>query len=221
MSLNSLLQKLSSMSNKANREGMARYGINVDNAYGIRIPVLRSIAKLHKNNHNLALELWNTGMHEARILASMIDDPRQLTSSQMDEWTADFQSWDLCDQVCGNLFVRNTIFKEKIELYSQSPDEFVKRAGFSLIAAHCTKKNKDPDDEYIKYFDIIEKESGDGRNFVKKAVNWALRAIGKRNKNLCYQALETAKRIRSQDTPSARWIANDAIRELNSKFKPN
>jgi 3-methyladenine DNA glycosylase AlkD len=214
-----ILSHLLSLKNARNISGMARFGINPGNTIGISMPVLRKIASAHKNDHLLAEELWKSGYHEARILASMVANPKLLTKAQMDEWTEDFRSWDLCDQVCGNLFSKTQFVKEKIEEYAQRPEEFVKRTAFSLMAAYAVKGKTEKDEFFVEMFPIIEREAGDERNYVKKAVNWALRQIGKRNKGLCEKALECAERIKGQGTKSARWIANDAIRELSAKIK--
>ena len=198
---------------------MKRFGIDSSSAFGVGMPVLREMAKSYKNDHALALDLWQTGYHEARILASIIADPKVLTQSQMDDWVKDFYSWDLCDQVCGNLFARSSFAVEKIEEYSCNKEEFIKRAGFALIASYAVKGKTVPDEIFMSFLPIIEREAWDNRNYVKKAVNWALRQIGKKNINLCEAALSTAHRIKEQNTPSAKWIAADAIRELTKKQK--
>jgi 3-methyladenine DNA glycosylase AlkD len=196
--------------------GMARYGINVDRALGVSIPDLRRIARGLRPDHDLALALWATGVHEARILASMVDDPARLTSAQMQAWARDFDSWDLCDQVCANLFVDTRHAFAKAETWSRRRATFVTRAGFSLIAAIAVHR-KDVDDERIAAFlPLIEARADDDRNYVWKAVNWALRQIGKRSPALNAQAIATAERISARGTRAGRWIANDALRELTS-----
>ena len=216
---NAILNKLFTLGKRSDAEGMKRFGINISNALGIRMPVLRNIAKEFKGDHQLALDLWKSGYHEARILATMIDNPKLVTSDQMDEWVGDFNSWDLCDQACGNLFSRSKFVIEKVNDYTCSSQEFVKRAGFSLMANYAVKGKTVSDDVFINFFPIIEREAYDNRNFVKKAVNWALRQIGKKNLALCVEALKCAENIKKQNSSSSRLIANDSIRELNAKIK--
>jgi 3-methyladenine DNA glycosylase AlkD len=194
--------------------GMARYGIRTDRAFGIRLPDIRAIAKKIGKDHSLALELWKTGYHEARFLAVFIDHPKEVTEQQMDQWVRDFDSWDICDQTCGNLFDRTPFAFAKVIEWTSSEEEFVRRAGFALMVALVVHKKKVPDHEFLHFFPIIERQAGDDRNFVKKAVNWALRSLGKRCKSLHAEALSTAYRIKDQPSRSAKWIASDAIREL-------
>lgn len=194
--------------------GMSRYGIKTDRAFGIRLPDIRSIAKKIGKDHSLALELWATGYHEARFLGAFIDNPKEVTEKQMETWVRDFDSWDICDQTCSNLFDRTPFaFKKAVE-WSTAGEEFVKRAAFAMMAALAVHAKKNSDYDFLVFLPIIERESGDDRNFVKKAVNWALRQIGKRSKLLHEEALETAYRIKDQPSRSAKWIAADAIREL-------
>ncbi|OMJ68510.1 hypothetical protein SteCoe_34019 [Stentor coeruleus] len=215
--LNTIIECLSSMKSIKNIEGMRRFGINSDMAFGIRIPVLRALAKKHRNDHELALQLWQTGYHEARILASMVDNPKLVTTSQMDDWVQNFNSWDLCDQVCSNLFVKTPFAIEKIEEYSQTTPEFIKRTAFSMIAALTVKCKNVEDKVFIELLQTCEREAWDQRNYVKKAVNWAVRQIGKKNINLWEHAIAASERILMQGTAPARWIANDALRELKRK----
>jgi 3-methyladenine DNA glycosylase AlkD len=215
--VNEVINKLLLLSNKANAEGMKRFGINTKTALGIRIPDLRRISKLYKHDHELALDLWKTNYHEARILATMIDNPKLLTSSQIDDWTHDIDSWDLCDQTCNNLFSRSDFVVSKIEEFTSSSEEFVKRTGFSMIATYAVKAKTVDDLVFFKFLNIIEQQAWDNRNFVKKAVNWALRQIGKKNFVLHARALQSAQRILSQEHPSAKWIAKNAIKELQNK----
>jgi 3-methyladenine DNA glycosylase AlkD len=214
--VNEVVDLLKEKANPANAEGMKRFGINTSTALGVSIPELRKLAKLIKKDQQLSLKLWETGIHEAQILASMIGDPKQVTEEQMDSWTADFSSWDVCDQTCGNLFDKTPFVSKKIEVYTASQQEFVKRAGFVLIAYLAVHDKKAPDQIFTPYFSIIEREAWDNRNFVKKAVNWALRQIGKRNAALNSAAIETAIRIIEQNTPAARWIGRDALAELEA-----
>jgi 3-methyladenine DNA glycosylase AlkD len=217
MQYEKLLKKLKSMEKPENVEGMARYGINPKNNLGISIYKLRPIAKEIGKNHDLALKLWNSGIHDARLLACFIDDPKKVTSKQMDLWAYTFDSWDICDQACTSLFDLTPLAWEKILQWSKHEKEFVKRGAFSLIAGLAVHDKNANDKMFEKLFPIIIRESNDDRNYVKKAVNWALRNIGKRNKVLNKKAIETAKNILEIDSKTARWIANDAIRELTSE----
>ena len=217
MQYEKLLKKLKSMEKPENVEGMARYGINPKNNLGISIYKLRPIAKEIGKNHDLALKLWNSGIHDARLLACFIDDPKKVTSKQMDLWAYNFDSWDICDQACTSLFDLTPLAWEKIIQWSKHEKEFVKRGAFSLIAGLAVHDKNANDKMFEKLFPIIIRESNDDRNYVKKAVNWALRNIGKRNKILNKKAIETAKNILKIDSKTARWIANDAIRELTSE----
>lgn len=212
--LNEVIALLKDKADAKHHAGMKRFAIANDKALGVKIPEVRKIAKLIKKDHALAQALWNTDIHEARILASMIDDPKQVTAQQIDNWTKDFTSWDVCDQVCGNLFDRTPYVIEKALEFSLSEEEFIKRAGFVLMAEYAIHGKKAADEVFINFFPIIEREAWDERNFVKKAVNWALRQIGKRNDTLRLLAIQCAERILLQDTKAAKWIANDALREL-------
>ena len=196
---------------------MARVGINVDRALGVSIPACRRIARGHRRDHALALELWRTRIHEARILASMVDDPDQVTDEQMESWAADFDSWDLCDQVCGNLFGRTPSVFDKASAWTKRQEEFVKRAGFTLIAERAVHDREHGDDFWTQWLPVIRDGAQDERNYVKKAVNWSLRQIGKRNLALNAAAIAEAERLGEEDSRSARWIARDALRELRSK----
>ncbi len=213
-----VIELLKQSANTAHLEGMKRYGIDNSKALGVSMPKVRHLAKEIKTNQALSLELWETGIHECRILASMIGDPKLVTPSQMDEWTAGFQSWDVCDQVCGNLFDRTEFAIDKAVEYSSSEKEYIKRAGFVLMAEFAVHNKKADDSEFIQFFPIMEREAWDDRNFVKKAINWALRQIGKRNITLHKLAIETAKRIGQQESRSARWIAKNALDELENRL---
>ena len=196
---------------------MKRFGINTDNALGVSLPIVRDIAKKIGKNHKLAQQLWNSGIHEARILAGIIDEPDKVTGKQMENWVKDFNSWDVCDQVCGNLFDKTKFAYKKAFEWSERKQEFVKRTGFVLMATLSVHDKESLDKKFEQFFPIIKKHSTDERNFVKKAVNWALRQIGKRNLKLNKKAIKIAKEIQKIDNKAARWIANDAIRELTSK----
>ncbi|MFD2870893.1 DNA alkylation repair protein [Mucilaginibacter ximonensis] len=212
--LDEVITLLKEKADTKHRAGMTRFAIANEKALGVKIPEVRKIAKLVKKDHVLAQALWETDIHEARILASMVDDPKQVTPQQIDSWTKDFTTWDVCDQVCGNLFDRTPYVIEKALQFSLREEEFVKRAGFVLMAGYAVHGKKAGDDVFINFFPIIEREACDDRNFVKKAVNWALRQIGKRSHSLRPLAIQCAERILLQNSKAAKWIANDALREL-------
>jgi len=214
---NQILKKLKSCADKENVAGMARYGINPENTFGVKIPILRRMAKEIGKNHTLALNLWSSKIHEARILAGMIDDPKSVSEGQAEKWVKDFDSWDVCDQVCMNLFDKTEFAYKKAVEWSNKDEEFVKRAGFVLMACLSVHDKTAGDERFIQFFENIKKESTDGRNFVKKALNWALRQIGKRNLVLNKQAIKLAEEILDMDSKSAKWIASDALKELKSK----
>ena len=198
---------------------MKRFGVDNSKALGVPLPQLRKIAKGINKDHQLALDLWDSGIHECRVMASLVDDPKQVTPQQMDKWVADFYSWDVCDQVCGNLFDRTEFAIDKALEWSKSEKEYIKRAGFVLMAEFAVHNKKAGNEEFMQFFPIIEREAWDDRNFVKKAVNWALRQIGKRNKDLHKIAIECANRIAQQESKAAKWIAKDALNEFDKKFK--
>lgn len=214
---NEILEYLRSMSNPEAVAGMARYGINPENALGISIPTLRKLAKEIGRNHALAQELWKSEIHEARIMASMIDDPKLVSENQMEAWVQDFDSWDLCDQCCGNLFDKTPFAYQKAVEWSGRNEEFVKRAGFALMAWLAVHDKKAQDSQFEAFFPHIKREAIDERNYVKKAVNWALRQIGKRNPALNKKAISVCKEILQMESNSVSWIANDALKELNSE----
>ncbi len=216
MTVTQIINELKKHGSEYNRKGMARYGINVDKAFGVNVPVMRSLAKIIGKNHEHALELWDSGYHEARHVASMIDDPKLVTKAQMNKWVRDFNSWDICDGTCSNLFRKTPYAIEKIFEWCEKKDEFVRRAGFSLMCFVAVHHKTRDDEEFLEFFPLIKKHSTDDRNFVKKAVNWALRQIGKRSKYLNEEALKLAKEIQALDSKSARWIASDAISELTN-----
>ena len=217
MTYTQIIKKLKSLSNTKNRQGMARFGIETSKAFGISIPNLRAIAKEVGKDHKLAQQLWNSGYHEARILACFIDDPKEVTEKQLDEWVLGFNSWDLCDQCCNNLFDKTPFVTKKINEWSAREEEFVRRAGIVLMACLAVHDKKMSDAEFEPFFKIIKKYSTDERNFVKKAVNWALRQIGKRNLALNKQAIIVGKSIQTINSKPAKWIAHDALRELQSE----
>jgi len=196
---------------------MARFGIVTSKAYGVSMPDIRNIAKATEKNHELAQALWDSDIHEARILAGLLDKPEWVTPEQMDNWVAEFNSWDVCDQICGNLFDRTPYVHEKILEWSQRPEEFVKRAGFAMIAWRAVHDKKQSDKTFLAYFPVVERQSGDSRNFVRKAVNWALRQIGKRSAYLHKPALKLATKLSVSEDKTARWIGSDAKKELESE----
>ena len=216
MKYEQILKKLKSQANKKNVEGMARFGINPKNTLGISIYVLRPMAKEIGKDHRLAQQLWKSGIHEARILAVFIDEPQKVTDVQMEKWAADFDSWDVCDQACTDLFDKTSLGWKKAVEWSKRKEEFVKRGAFALMAGLASHDKSASNADFEKLLPIIERESWDDRNFVRKAVNWALRNIGKRNRILNKKAISTAKRIKKMDYKAARWIAADALRELTS-----
>jgi len=213
---NEIIQRIKSLANPENVEGMARFGINPANTYGVSVPVLRKMARETGRDHELALALWASGIHEARLLACFIDRPDMVTEAQMEGWVKDFDSWDICDQCCSNLFDRTPVAHEKAVAWCEREEEFVRRAGFVLMAALSVHDKKASDEVFLRFLPLIKEYATDQRNFVKKAVNWALRQIGKRNPKLNGAALKTAEEIKKIDSRSARWIASDAIRELSS-----
>ena len=221
MKYNDIIQKIKSLSNPEAVKGMARFGINPENTYGVSIPSLRTMARETGKDHALAQQLWASGIHEARLLASFIDRVEMVTEAQMESWVKDFDSWDVCDQCCSNLFDKTKIAHQKAVAWSEREEEFVKRAGFVMMAALAVHDKKAADQDFAKFLPIIKREAGDSRNFVKKAVNWALRQIGKRNRNLNQMAVKAAEEIQQIDLKSARWIAADAIRELTSEKVQN
>jgi len=211
-----IIKKIKSLYSRRNVEGMARYGIDVKNAYGVPIPVLRKMAKETGKNHALALRLWESVIHEARLLAGFIDEPAMVDEVQAEKWAAEFDSWDLCDQCCGNLFDRTAFAEKKAAEWPHRGEEFVKRAGFVLMAALAVHDKNAGDELFLGFLPVIIAASSDDRNYVRKSVNWALRQIGKRNAPLNRAAIKTAMKIRENGSKSARWIASDALRELNS-----
>jgi 3-methyladenine DNA glycosylase AlkD len=214
---NEVIQRLKSHSHPEAVKGMARFGINPENTYGVSIPNLRRIAKEAGKDHALAQELWASGIHEAKILASMVDEPKAVTEEQLEAWVKDFDSWDVCDQVCMNLFDRVPLAWQKVGDWSQREEEFVKRAAYTLIACLAWHDKEAGDEKFVALLPVIVKGATDERNFVKKAVNWALRHIGKRNPSLNKVAIKTAEEIKGIDSRAARWIAADALRELTSE----
>ena len=220
MTVSEIIKKLESLENPVNIAGMARFGIITKKAFGISAPVLRQLAKelkkQTKDRHALALELWETEILEARAIAYLIDDPPEVTPEQMEAWVKDFDNWAICDGTCGHLFCKTEFAYQKAFEWAEREEEFIKRAGIVLMAWLAVHDKKADDAKIKQFLPILESKADDARNFVKKAVNWSLRQIGKRNLKLNRLALETAENIKKRDTKSARWIAADALRELTN-----
>lgn len=209
-----LIAALKAKANPVNVAGMARFGINSEGTLGVSVAEIRKLAKSSGRDHDTALALWASGIHEARILATIVDLPAQVTRRQMDAWARDFDSWDVCDQACMNLFWRTPYAWAMAAKWAGAKREFVRRAGFALIASLASKDKQSQDGRFEALFPLIQDAATDDRNFVKKAVNWALREIGKRNPRLRRSAIGAAKEIGAMDSRAARWIASDALREL-------
>ena len=216
MTATEILAALHAQANPANVAGMARYGISSSGTLGVPMPALRALARAAGRDHALAGQLWASGIHEARILASLIDDPAAVTARQMDRWIRDVDSWDVCDQLCQNLLRYTPTAFATARRWSRARAEFKRRAAFSLMAGLAVK-SKAPDSSFEAFFPLIREAAGDDRNLVKKAVNWALRQIGKRNPALRQRAIVVALEIRAVDSGPARWIAAGALRELRAR----
>lgn len=210
----SVLAELRRLGSEKNRAGMARFGINIEHAYGVSMEAARPLVRKYRRQHALAVQLWATGVHEARILAALIDDPKLVTPKQMDSWVADFNSWDICDQACMKLFAVTPHAVARIEKWAKDKREFVRRAAFATMAGYGVHAKKAPDSDFLAFLPIIEAQATDPRNFVRKAVNWALRTIGKRSIALHAPALKLARKLAASDDKTARWIGKDAVREL-------
>ena len=217
VTLDEVLDRLRALSRPDQLEGMARYGINTETALAVRIPELRKLAKTIGCDHELAGELWATGIHEARILAAMVDDPEQVSDEQLESWVAKFNSWDLCDQVCSNLFDKTAFAWDKAHDWAAREETFVKRAGFTLMACLAVHDKRAKNPAFETFFPVIEREATDPRNYVRKAVNWALRQIGKRNRPLNMEAIVLAKKLAAAEDRTAKWIGRDALDELTSE----
>ena len=216
-SVEEVIEKLKLRANPDQLEGMSRYGMEVESRLGVRVPEMRAIAKEIGKDHQLALELWQTGIDEAKMVASMIDVPEEVTEDQMEAWVRDFNSWDVCDQVCMNLFDKTPLAWVKIHDWAKRDEEYVKRAGYALIACLAWHNKGAADEEFIRLFSVIKNGATDERNYVKKAVSWALRNIGKRNTDLNDLALKVAREMLEMDSKPAKWIAGDATRDLTSE----
>ena len=221
LSCQDIVARLRAMANADNVAGMARYGINPEGTLGVSIPTLRRLAREAGRDHALALALWDTGIHEARILASLVDVPDLIDEAQMERWAADLDSWDVCDQCCNNLLRRTRHAHDKARQWAGRPETFVKRAGFTLMACLAVHDKQADDAVFLDFLDLVRREADDERNFVKKAVNWALRGIGKRNAPLHAAALALAGDLVDGESRAARWIGRDAFREMNSEKTRN
>jgi 3-methyladenine DNA glycosylase AlkD len=212
-----ILTKLKSKAKPDNLPGMARYGINTEKRLGVQIPELRQLAKETGKNHQIALELWQTGIAEARILAAMTDEPEKVTEQQMENWVKDINSWDIDDQITMNLFEKTPLSWKKITDWSQRPEEFVRRTAYSLLACLAWHNKTATDQQFTQLFPVIASGATDERKSIQKAISWALRTIGKRNPQLNLAAIQLAQEIQQTNTKPARWIANDVTRELQSQ----
>ncbi len=209
-----VLKSLKARGSRKNVEGMARFGISGKKRLGVSVPDIRRIAKEIGRDHDLAVRLWDSGIPDARIVASIIADPAMLTEEEMDRWAEDFDSWDVCDQVCMNLFQNSPFARRKVREWASREEEFVRRAAFALLACLAWHDEAAPDTVFTRFLPLVNRYADDDRNFVKKAVNWALRNIGKRNPALNRAAIRTAERLTRRVSRSARWIGSDALREL-------
>jgi 3-methyladenine DNA glycosylase AlkD len=216
VSLEEILKRLEARAEPDQLEGMARFGMVTERRLGVSIPILREMSKELGKDHKLAVQLWETGIPEARILAAMVEEPGKLSEAQMEDWVKSINSWDVCDQVCQNLFEKSPVAWKKVVDWSKREEEFTKRAAYALLACLAWHDQDAKDAEFIKLLPVVKRGATDERNFVKKAVSWALRNIGKRNLNLNKAAIKTAKEILRIDSSTARWIASDTIRELSS-----
>jgi len=219
ITVDAIVDRLRALGDARNVEGMARFGINIDpeTGFGVPVPVLRKLAKEIGRDHALAFALWDTGIHDARHLAPMIADPAQTTKREMDRWVRELDSWDVCDGACFELWRYTPHAYVKALEWARRKREFERRAGFALMAGLTVSDKDAPDHRFIAFLPFIEDAANDERNFVRKAVNWALRQVGKRNLELNRAAIALAKRIAATGTRSGRWIASDALRELRSE----
>jgi 3-methyladenine DNA glycosylase AlkD len=213
--VDAIVLTLKRLGSKAGRDGMARFAIPSHNAFGVSVGDIRKVAKQLGRDHDLALELWETGLYEPRMLACFVDDPEQVTPTQMDRWCRDFDSWAICDTACFHLFDRTPHAWRKVEQWARRKDEFVKRAAFALLASIALHDKKTGDEPFARCLPLIEAASDDARNFVKKGVSWALRSIGRRNRALHAPSVTLAERLAKSKEPAARWIGKDAFKELN------
>jgi 3-methyladenine DNA glycosylase AlkD len=215
--LNEALAALQAAARPAQLAGMARFGLTGEGRLGLAVPTLRALGRQFGRDHDLALALWDTGIPDAQILAGLVAEPARLTVAEMDRWVADLRAWDVCDQACLNAFVRSPLAWDAIPRWAAREPEFEKRAGFALLAVAAVHHKSRPDADFLARLPLIEAAAGDPRNFVKKAVNWALRQIGKRSTALREPALTLAERLSQRPEPAARWVGSDARRELGRR----
>lgn len=211
-----VITELERLSSKKYRAGMARFGIPSDNALGVPVGQIQKLGKSIGRDHDLATKLWATGVYEARLLCAFIDDPKCVTPTQMDAWAKDLDNWAVCDTLCFHLFDRTPHAFRKIEQWSKKKHEFVKRAGFALLASIGVHDKETGDAPFAKCLPLIEKGAFDDRNYVKKGVSWALRVVGRRSTSLHAASVVIAKRLSQSDDKAARWVGRDALRELTS-----
>ena len=216
MNVDEIIAHMRSLGEPRNVEGMARYGIESRGALGVPLPVLRKLAKRIDRDHELAGELWTADIYEARLLATLIDDPRAVDAAQMERWVSDFDSWALCDGACMNLFRWTDFAYDKARDWCDRTGEYEKRAGFAMMASLASGDKAAPDDEFEQFLPIIAARADDDRKYVKKAVSWALRQIGKRNVHLHGRAVACAEQLAGSASRADRWVGKDAMRELRS-----
>ncbi len=214
----SVIEKMRGLGSQRNIDGMNRFGITCKKKFGISSPELRLLARGHRRDHKLAQKLWKSGIHEAKILAVWVEDKKLVTEEQLDDWVQDIDCWAVCDTACGQLFDRTPFAYDKAFEWAKDEREFVRRAGIVLMATLAVHDKKASDSTFEKFFPVLKKYAADERNFVKKAVNWAIRQIGKRNRSLLPKAIKLAREIQNIGTPGARWIASGAIRELEARM---
>lgn len=212
--LDAALARLHAAARPDQLDALARFGQTGDRRLGVAVPTLRALARDLGRDHDLALALWDTAIPDAQMLAGMVAEPARLTLAQMDRWVSDLRAWDVCDQACLNAFVKSPLAWDAIPRWAAREAEFEKRAGFALLAVAAVHQKSRPDADFIARLPLIEAAAGDDRNFVKKAVNWALRQIGKRSRGLREPALTLAEKLCEREERSARWIGSDARREL-------
>jgi 3-methyladenine DNA glycosylase AlkD len=213
-SVNSAVAALRRLATKATRDGMARFALPNEKAFGVAVGDIRSLGKQLGRDHTLAAGLWKTGLYEPRMLACFVEDPARVSPAQMDRWAKDFDNWGICDTACFHLFDRTPHAWGRIGVWADKPAEFVKRAAFALLASLTIHDKKSADAPFLHGLSLVEQAAEDERNFVKKAVNWALRSVGKRNTALHAAALDVAERLATQNDPTPRWVGKDALREL-------
>jgi 3-methyladenine DNA glycosylase AlkD len=216
MSPDAVLRWLARRGSRRHRDGMARFGIRSQKTFGVSMATMRPLVRRLGRDHDLALALWNTGWLEARVLAAFVDEPEKVTSAQMDAWAAAFDNWAVCDSMCFHLFDRTPHAWKKVRAWSRRKPEFTRRAAFATLAGLAVHHRTATDDEFRAMLPLIERSATDDRNFVKKAVNWALRQIGKRNRRLHRAAVPVARRLAASPDAAARWVGRDALRELTS-----